>query len=332
MKHTLLWAGLGVGALLAYRRLTATPLELAGKVALVTGGSRGLGLILSRQLAAQGAHLVIVARDEGELRRAEEELADRGARVLAIVCDVADPDQVTAAVKRTVDHYGRLDILINNAGIIQVGPLETMILEDYHAAMDVNFWGALHFMLAVRDTMKAQGGGRIVNIASIGGKVAVPHLVPYAASKFALVGLSEGWRAELLKDKVLVTTICPNLMRTGSPRNAEFKGRHEQEYQWFALSDNLPGLSQSGESAAAEIIDALRFGRAEVVTGIPAKLLATFHALFPGQTTNLLAVANTFLPARGGIGTQSRKGFESETPLTRRFPLKEQAELAHNQE
>lgn len=335
MRTAFLLAALGTGAVLAARRFTRKPFEVQGKVALITGGSRGLGLVLARQLAAQGAQLALVARSADELRRAEEELADRGARVLALVCDVADPDDVTRAVKRTVDHYGRLDILINNAGIIAVGPLETMILDDYQKAMDVNFWGALYFMLSARDTLKAQAkngeGARIVNISSIGGKVAVPHLVPYSASKFAIAGLSNGWRAELLKDGVLVTTAYPNLIRTGSPRNAEFKGRHEQEYAWFALSDNLPGLSQSAEAAATEIIAAMRAGRPEVVTGLPAKVLAALGTVFPGQMTNLMGLGNRLLPGRGGIGTQSRKGFESETPLTRGFSIKENAEVAHNQ-
>lgn len=321
----------GAGAFLLGRTLRRTPLDLQGKVVLITGGSRGFGLVLARQLAREGAHLAIVARDAAELRRAEEELADLGATVQAITADVANPDDATRVVREVVERHGRLDVLINNAGIIAVGPLETMIREDYQRAMDVNFWGALHFMLAVRDTMKGQGGGRIVNISSIGGKVAVPHLVPYCASKFALTGLSEGWRAELLKDGIVVTTVCPGLMSTGSPRNADFKGRHEQEYQWFALSDNLPGLSQSAEGAARVTIDALRHGKAEVITSLPARLMATVHAFAPGQTANLLALANRFLPARGGIGTQSRKGHESETGFTRALPTKQRAEVAHNQ-
>ncbi|WP_027481342.1 SDR family NAD(P)-dependent oxidoreductase [Deinococcus pimensis] len=319
-------------AYLVGRALGRKPLDLHEKVVLITGGSRGLGLVLARKLARMNARLAIVARDPDELRRAEEELADLGARVLALTCDVADEADVRRAVLRTVEHYGRLDVLINNAAIISVGPLDSMIRADYERAMDVNFWGPLHFMLAVRDTMRGQGGGSIVNISSVGGKVPVPHLLPYSASKFALTGLSSGWRAELLKDGVVVTTVHPGLMSTGSPRNVDYKGRHEQEYAWFSLADNLPGLAQTPEAAADEIIDALRYGRAEIVTSVPAKVLATFHALFPGQSSTLLSVMDRFLPARGGIGTQSRRGSESETAFTRALGTKAAAEVAHNQQ
>src|SRR5204863_5194639 len=118
--------------------------------------------------------------------------------------------------------------------------------------------------LSVLPAMRRQGEGRIVNISSIGGKIAVPHLLPYDASKFALTGFSEGLRAELLKDGIYVTTVCPGLMRTGSPRNADFKGQHEAEYAWFSIGDSLPGMSMSAEAAAERIVTAFRQGEAEV--------------------------------------------------------------------
>jgi NAD(P)-dependent dehydrogenase (short-subunit alcohol dehydrogenase family) len=318
-------------AYLASRALARPPLDLGGKVVLITGGSRGLGLVLARKLAQQGAKLTIVARDFAELQQAEESLAALGAPVLALKCDVADEADVRHAVARTVEHYGRIDVLINNAAIITVGPHDTMTLKDYHDAMNINFFGALHFMLAVRDVMRGGGGGNIVNISSVGGKVPVPHLLPYSASKFALSGLSTGWRTELLGEGVVVTTVHPGLMRTGSPRNSDFKGKHEQEYAWFALADNLPGLAQTPETAADEIIDALRHGRAEIVTGVPARVLAKSYALLPGVVGGLLALSDRMLPGRGGIGTQSRKGAESETAFTRAIGTKEQAETTHNQ-
>ncbi len=137
-------------------------------------------------------------------------------------------------MRQVVDHHGRLDVLINCAGIIQVGPMEHMTLDDYEAAMNVHFRGPLHTMLAALPYMRRQHGGRVVNIASIGGKVPVPHLAPYAASKFALVGLSSSLHAELASSDILITTVSPGLMRTGSPINASMKGQHEAEFAWFA--------------------------------------------------------------------------------------------------
>src|SRR5437879_7816866 len=121
-----------------------------------------------------------------------------------------------------------------------MGPIESMNTEYFEEAMLTHFWGPLYSILAVLPEMKAQRRGRIVNISSIGGKISVPHMVPYSASKFALAGLSEGLRAELARHNIVVTTVFPGLMRTGSPVNAMFKGQRPQEYAWFAISDSLP--------------------------------------------------------------------------------------------
>src|SRR5262249_21748751 len=161
---------------------------------------------------------------------------------LAVPCDVTDRKQADALVATVLARWRPIDVLVNNAGTICVGPQETMTEEDYREAMQTNFWGPLHMIEAVLPGMRQRRSGRIVNIASIGGKVSVPHLLPYSASKFALVGLSEGLRAELAKDGILVTTVCPGLMRTGSPRNATFKGQNTAEYAWFSISDSLPLL------------------------------------------------------------------------------------------
>ena len=118
-----------------------------------------------------------------------------------------------------------------------------MTLADYQEAMSVHFAAPLIATMAVLPAMRAGGGGRIVNISSIGGKVPAPHMLPYVASKFALTGFSEGLRVELEKENIFVTTVCPGLFRSGSPRNAFFKGRYEDEYAWFATSDVLPVMS-----------------------------------------------------------------------------------------
>jgi NAD(P)-dependent dehydrogenase (short-subunit alcohol dehydrogenase family) len=291
-------------------------MNFRGKVVLITGGSRGLGLVLAREFLKEGAQVAICARDQEELRRADEELSRFG-DVLAIVCDITDQDEVEQMASGVRNHFGRVDVLVNNAGVISVGPIESMNIEDFDEAMRTHFWGPLHSILAVLPEMKSQRRGRIVNISSIGGKISVPHLVPYSASKFALVGLSEGLRAELKKDGIFVTTVCPGLMRTGSPRNAEFKGQHRLEYAWFAVSDSLPIISMDVERAAKKIVKACRYGVAEVILSVPAKLAVAFHGLFPGLTSDILAIENRMLPKDGGIGDSWAKGFESESTVTR---------------
>jgi short-subunit dehydrogenase len=193
-----------------------------------------------------------------------------------------------------------------------------MTLADFEEAMRTHFWGPLYTTMAVLPYLRRSGGGRIVNISSIGGKIATPHLVPYSASKFALAGFSEGLRAELQKDNIYVTSVFPGLMRTGSAENALFKGRHREEHTWFHLADATPGMSISAERAARQIVRACRYGRAEITLSLPAKLATTLYALFPGLSTQIAGMLNEYaLPEPGGIGELRERGRESETSMTR---------------
>lgn len=308
-------AAAGVGVTLGLRALVRPRMSFQDKTVLITGGSRGLGLVLARGFLKERARVVICGREESTLERARVDLESLGGKVLAVPCDVTDPVQVEAMVSSVHERFGAVHVLVNNAGVIQAGPLEAMTLEDFEDAIDTHLWGPLYTTLAVLPEMKRRGSGRIVNIASIGGKISVPHLVPYSASKFALVGLSDGMRAELAQDGIKVTTVCPGLMRTGSPTNATFKGDHEKEFAWFYVSDSLPGLSLNAERASRKIIEACRRGDAEVLVGLPAKVGAVARALAPNLTAALLAYVNRLLPQ--GSQTERHRGDQSETPLTR---------------
>jgi len=170
-------------------------------------------------------------------------------------------------------------------------------------------------------------------VASIGGKQAVPHLLPYDVSKFALVGLSTGLRTELAKDGILVTTVCPSLMRTGSPRNAIFKGEHRLEYAWFSVGGSLPFFSMDANRAAAQIIRACQYGDGETYISNflnPAVIAAT---LAPRLTTEVLAIFNRFLPPPGGIGQSAARGYESQSELVPSWlaAINEQAAAENNE-
>jgi short-subunit dehydrogenase len=328
-KNSLLLAGAGVGALLALRALRRNKREFSFKdrTVLITGGTRGLGLVLARMLAEQGARLAICSRTDHQLEAARAELAAGGATVLAFDCDVSDQRQVKSMIADIKEQLGPVEVLINNAGVISAGPLDNLNLADFEEAMKIHYWAPLYTMLEVIPDMKARGEGRIVNIASIGGKVSVPHLLPYSGSKFALVGLSEGFRSELLQHGVYVTTINPGLMRTGSARNAFVKGQKEKEYTWFALADANPLLSLTAENAARQIIDACRFGEAEATLGLNAKFISGLHGLFPGMVTDLMGLVNQMLPGPGP-GHDRVRGYEAETPLSQSpltAPLQEAA-------
>src|SRR6266446_536509 len=296
------WVFAGAAAAAGGRALGRwlTRFDLRGRTVLITGGTRGLGLELARQAGRAGARVAICGRDADTLARASESLSQTDVAVLATTCDVTDRHQVAELIRSVQAGFGHIDVLINNAGMVEVGPVGAMTAVDFERDMATNFWGPLNAILAVLPHMRSRGEGRIVNIASIGGKLSVPHLLPYSSSKFALVGLSEGLSAELRASGIVVTTVCPGLMRTGSPRHATFKGRHDAEYTWFNLADNFPLLSMDVERAARRILRAVRYGNSHVVLSLPAKVADKIHGLFPGLTSDALGFANRLLP-----GTES---------------------------
>jgi NAD(P)-dependent dehydrogenase (short-subunit alcohol dehydrogenase family) len=314
--RTRLMLAAGFGALWATRRLRLMSYNLLGRTVLITGGSRGLGLALAREVAAQGARVAICGRDADSLERARQSLEQLDAEVLAESCDITDPESVNRLFERVHQEFGPVDVLINNAGVIEVGPAETMSVADYEEAMTTNFWGMLYPTLAVLPEMRERESGRIVNITSIGGKLGIPHLLPYSASKFAAVGFSQGLRAEVAADGIKVVTVCPGLMRTGSPRNAIFRGRHRSEYAWFSISDALPGLSISAEKAARRIVAGLRRGDAEVLFPLPARFATVLNAVAPGLSSDALSLVNRVLPGPGGAPSGRRKGAESQSWLS----------------
>lgn len=309
------------GAAITARALddSLNKIQLQGKVVLITGGTRGLGLIMARMLAAEGAKVVICGKLKENLQKASEDLSYRGTDFLAIPCDITNQQQVKDMVRQIKGKMGSVDIIINNASVIQAGPIESMTKSDYESAMKVHFWGPYYVVTEVLPEMMRRETGRIVNIASIGGKISFPHLLPYNTSKYALSGFSEGLAAEVDKYNIKVTTVYPGLMRTGSPRNIDVKGQHEKEYAWFKTLDSIPGLSMDAQRAARQIIESMKRGRGTLTLTLPAKLALAAHGIAPGLTVSILDLINLILPSPDGAGTESKKGYESESILSTLF-------------
>src|SRR5436189_550241 len=308
--------------------------SLRDRVVLITGGSRGLGLVLARQICAVGGKVALIARDADELERAKADLARRGGAALTVQGDLLDTGQIQSAIRQIIDRFGKIDILINNAGIIEVGPLQHMTHEDFERAMQLHFWAPFKLISQIVPEMRTWGGGRIVNISSIGGKVAVPHLAPYSASKFALTGFSDALRAELARDNIHVTTVTPGMMRTGSHVNARFKGKHDIEFAWFAASAAAPLISMNAERAARKILAACRRGQPSLTLTFAARGAILGNALFPNLTGYMMKLINGLLPGAGkDEANQSRAGSQLRrlTPewLTR---LSDRATKRNNEE
>ena len=318
MKGTRIAASVALAAAARAAARRRRVVELEGKVALVTGGSRGLGFALARELARHGARVAICARGEQPLERARTKLEAEGADVLARACDVADPAAVRDWVEAAVERFGGVDVLVNNAGVISVGPFRSLTVGDFEEAMAIHFWGTVHPTFAVLPHMRARGGGTIANVTSIGGKISVPHLLSYSPSKYAAVGFSEGLRAELTPEGIRVVTVVPGLMRTGSYLAAFYKANARLEYGLFAPFASSPLNTIEAGRAARRVVDAIRHGDAEVTLTLHARLLARANGVAPGATAAALALAARVLPKASGPTGRVRGG-DIGSPVDRSF-------------
>ncbi|MBV9299404.1 MAG: SDR family oxidoreductase [Verrucomicrobia bacterium] len=298
-------------------RLMAYRDSFAGKVIVITGGSRGLGLALARRLARAQAKLAILARDQQELVRAKSDLAHFGSIVTTWVCDVKNEAAVRSTVEEIASALGGIDVLINNAGEIVVGPLDAMTPKDFQDALDIHFWAPFYMTFAALPHLSKSPLARIVNIASFGGKVAVPHLTPYCASKYALVGLSNSLRAELAPKNIFVTTVSPGLLRTGSHKNAFFKGQHHKEFTWFSLGASNPLISMGANRAARQILEAARRKRPELTITVAARVMVIAQAILPNLTSEIIRVVARLLPRMPSHADDKiYTGWESESTLS----------------
>jgi NAD(P)-dependent dehydrogenase (short-subunit alcohol dehydrogenase family) len=308
-------AGVAVGYA-AVKRLIAPPLrpyDLAGNVVVVTGGSRGLGLAMAREFARMGCKVAICARNEDRLGRAEEFLRKFTPHVFAAPCDVSNEQSVRRFIDAVRDRLGPIDILVANAGQMLVSPIENTTAADFERAMGVMFWGLVYPTLAVLPEMQRRRTGHIAAITSIGGKVSMPHMLPYSAAKFAAVGFCEGLRVEVRRHGIEVTNIVPGMMRTGSYLDAEFRGHARSESALFSLSATLPLISIDADRAARQAVSSIVSGSAERFITPQASLLARLNGLFPEAMSAALTLFDRLLPGADPKHTQTETGRHLES-------------------
>jgi NADP-dependent 3-hydroxy acid dehydrogenase YdfG len=223
--------------------------ELAGKVVIVTGASSGIGAATARLAAAERARVVLAARRTDRIQALAAELPG----ALAVTTDMRDPEQVRALVRTAIDHFGRVDVLVNNAGQGLHVPLEEVDLQDLEAITELNVYGPLVAMQAVLPAMRSQGGGAIVNVSSGTSRFVVPGLGAYAATKCALNMLSEIARKEFAPDGIVVSLIYPSITDTEfhqTLRAGSFESGRFTELSAEEVAEAIVGLIQSGEAEA----------------------------------------------------------------------------------
>lgn len=290
--------GLGLGAAAVALSNFKKPFSFKDKVVVITGGSRGLGLALARRFLTEGARVALIARDYKELERARFILETKFSSqdIMLCPCDVTNNEQMSSTLVNVISQLGDIDVLVNNAGAILVGPFETMKMEDFESQMKLHLYANIRATQKVLPHFRRRGDGRIINICSMGGKVAVPHMLPYDSSKFALAGFSQGITAELHKENIAVTTVYPTVMRTGSPIQAVFKGDAQKEFSWFANADVFPGLSMGADEAAKKIIEASRDRRSELIPSTIGRARMFVGTVFPELMLWGMGMLNRLMP------------------------------------
>ena len=291
------------------RSLLATP-PPEGAVIVVTGGSRGLGFAIASRFAHRPINLVLASRNFAELQQAQASLLEQHPHLTPenfylVAADLAKPEDCQRLIAEAFARFGRIDVLVNNAGVIDVGPIEALTADIFESTMRINFlaamqttWAALPRLLSQNPAPGWNRRATLVNISSIGGKFAVPHMLPYSAAKFALTGFSEGLHAEVKGKGIHVTTVCPGLMRTGGEDHAHFLGNAQAEQAWFKLCAKTPGIATTPEHAANKIFHAVAQARPEITITPQAWLGARFAGLFPETLQTLNRLTNDYILPR----------------------------------
>ena len=246
-------------------------MNFKNKVVVITGASSGIGEAAAEQFAKKGANIVLVARRKEKLEQVEKKLSKYSTKILVQVCDVSDKEQVKQMSEKVIEIFSKIDVLVNNAGFVIYGKVEELSIEDIESQMQTNYFGMINCTKYFLPYFLKQNFGHMVNVASVGGSFGVPGIASYCATKFAMLGFSEGLHHELHETNVGVTVVSPIMVRTSLFDHLSFKN-----FTKFAT-----GISLSSETVAKAIIKASDSSRLEIVVPSFVRIGIWFKQMFP---------------------------------------------------
>ena len=257
----------------------------AEKAVIVTGGASGIGRAVSEELARRGARVTLADMNAELLAETAGSITKAGGQAKPVTLDVTDPDAVRKLVDDTVAEYGKLDYIFNNAGVVVFGEAQNFPLEDWHKIIDTNLYGVVHGVAAAYPVMIKQGFGHIINTASLAGLVPATGLIPYVASKFGVVGISNALRIEGADYGVKVSVVCPGLIDTGM-KNSKLIGLDREK-----ILEASPKLLPA-EECARVILNGVERNKAIIVVTAGAKFFWILQRISPAITRSILRVLN----------------------------------------
>ena len=246
-------------------------MNFKNKVVVITGASSGVGEAAAEQFAKKGANIVLVARRKEKLEQVEKKLSKYSIETLIQICDVSDKEQVKQMSEKVIETFSKIDVLVNNAGFVIYGKIEELSIEDIESQMQTNYFGMINCTKYFLPHFLKQNFGHMVNVASVGGSFGVPGIASYCATKFAMLGFSEGLHHELHGTNVGVTVVSPIMVRTSLFDHPSFKN-----FTKFAT-----GISLSSETVANAIIKAANSSRLEIVVPSFVRIGIWFKQTFP---------------------------------------------------
>jgi len=237
--------------------------DLAGKTAFITGGASGIGLAMAKSFSARGANVMLADIEEGPLNAAVELLSKSNAKVDGVVLDVSDRDAMRAAAQKTIDTFGKVHIVCNNAGVGAGGPMEEVTPSDWEWSIDVNLKGVVWGIEAFVPLIKQHGeGGHVVNTASMAGVVPVPGFGPYTATKYAVVGMSEDLAMELEPFGIGVSVLCPGFVKTQiahsrRTRSEKYGDDTDRDQDAIAAADDAVAAGIPAEAVGERVVECI---------------------------------------------------------------------------
>lgn len=261
---------------------------------LITGGSQGAGKATALRFAEQGWDVTIAAREGDRLNKVAEQIRSLGQKALAVPTDVGNAEAVNALIASSLETFGKIDALVNNAGICLTGPMVNTSLEDWRQIIDTNLWGYIYTIQAALPAMLEQGKGSIVNVGSFGGKMPLPNMTAYCTSKYAITGLTETLRLELSSKGIHIGIVQPGVIDSNFMERAMFRGGDgtEADERRDQMNKTLTsGLASKPEDIAAAVWRMVEKKQDETVVG-PVAVATGLNRLFPGLTQWALSQAS----------------------------------------
>ena len=246
-------------------------MNFKNKIVVITGASSGIGEAAAEQFAKRGANLVLVARRKEKLEQVEQKLSKYSIKTLIQVCDVSDKQQVKQMSEKVIETFSKIDILVNNAGFVIYGKVEELSIEDIESQMKTNYFGTINCTKHFLPYFLKQNSGHMINVASVGGSFGVPGIASYCATKFAMLGFSEGLHHELHGTNVGVTVVSPIMVRTSLFDHPSFKN----------FTKHATGISLSADTVANAIIKASDSSKLEIVVPSYVRIGIWFKQTFP---------------------------------------------------